>query len=131
MTETCAACKETFWATAPHRCESKAPDKADHGKTQWSLIPWGPMKEVAKVFAFGAKKYVPHGWKTVKDGEQRYKEAMARHALACLDGELHDAESGFHTAAHVISSALIVLAFQLGRGLADKAEGSPTSEAGR
>lgn len=63
------------------------------------------LLEIAKVSAFGAKKYSWGNWKFVENGKTRYGDAQMRHA--CLSHiESHDKESGLLHAAHEAWCAL-------------------------
>lgn len=90
--------------------------KLDDGKIQPYLMMYGfskALKAVAEVTTYGAKKYSPNGWASVRDPIPRYSNAKVRHML---DGvtELHDPESGLLHAAHEAWNALAVLEFMLG-----------------
>ena len=70
--------------------------KLDAGK----LLPWlcisgfaRSLTAVAEVTTKGARKYTPNGWASVSDGEARYMEAFARHALALARGETVDEDT--------------------------------------
>ena len=69
--------------------------KADAGKLRPTLVPVDLIRAVAEVRMYGNSKYPeggPDNWKQVEP--QRYKDALYRHGLAYLDGELVDVESG-------------------------------------
>lgn len=90
--------------------------KADEGKRQWHLLPWQPLESVLEVLEFGAKKYVEDGWRRVENGEQRYRDALMRHAVRLSeDLDAVDAETGFPEAAHVACNALFLLWFRAQR----------------
>ena len=91
--------------------------KLDAGKIQAALVLGGfakALEEVSKVGTFGAKKYSPNGWKSVKDGVNRYSDAMMRHWLAHQSGELIDADSGLSHLSQVAWNALAVLQLSMG-----------------
>lgn len=67
-----------------------------------------PLKEVAKVWAFGADKYQKHNWAYVDNAIDRYSNALLRHLL---EGETRDDESGLLHASHVAWNALARLHF--------------------
>jgi hypothetical protein len=48
------------------------------------------LEEIARVTTAGAAKYMPNGWKQVEDGEARYLDAAARHALEMTKGHILD-----------------------------------------
>ena len=81
--------------------------KYDSDKPMMDLIPPAAEMALARVLTFGANKYAPNSWQTVKDGERRYMAAAMRHINAHRGGEMFDDESGeLH-----LSHALTCLAF--------------------
>lgn len=102
-------------------CKSGSPDgvlsegvKHDGDKPMMGLLPWGPLREVAKVLTFGARKYAPNNWKKVTP-PSRYFDAALRHLAAYEEGEDDDEESGLSHLAHAASCLLIALWHQ-GKG---------------
>lgn len=90
--------------------------KADVGKNRLTLIMHGfanALLEVGKVGTFGAQKYTDNGWCEVRNGEQRYTDALYRHLLAEATNELVDEESGLLHSAHSAWNALARLELQL------------------
>ncbi len=84
------------------------PIKADAGKPRPSLIPPGPLLDIAAVMAFGAKKYDDHNW--LKGfPHSRIKDALDRHLLLHWSGEELDEESGLPHLAHA-GCCLLMLA---------------------
>lgn len=84
------------------------PIKADAGKPRPSLIPPGPLLDIAAVMAFGAEKYDDHNW--LKGFPQsRIKDALERHLLLHWSGEDIDEESGLPHLAHA-GCCLLMLA---------------------
>lgn len=69
-----------------------------------------PMLELCKVWEFGANKYSKSNWKGLKDGTDRYTNAMIRHLVDEVD-DLYDKESGYLHAAHIAFNALARLYF--------------------
>jgi len=65
------------------------------------------LGEVARVFAFGAKKYAAFDWKTTE--HYRYVDALYRHMADYLSGEDYDKETGLPHLAHAASNCLILL----------------------
>lgn len=90
--------------------------KDDAGKPRPTLV-FGTMAQalaaVTEVAEYGAKKYAPDNWLLVPDGLQRYSDALLRHALAALRGEVLDPESGLRHTAHMAWCALAVLELRL------------------
>lgn len=85
--------------------------KADAGKPPISLVPTAIIWEIAKVRAYGLKKYPEtgrDGWKEI--GEERIRDAMLRHILRYLDdpGGL-DEESGLMHLSHAATNIAFLL----------------------
>ena len=84
--------------------------KADAGKLQPSLLIGGmprAMLAVTAVLSYGAQKYAAHSWKGVDMA--RYEDALIRHQLARLRGEVNDDESGLSHLAHQACNNLFLL----------------------
>lgn len=83
---------------------------------------FGPsILEVAKVWAFGADKYEKSNWKLVKNGADRYTNALLRHLIAEEDNPI-DAESNLLHATHVAWNALARLWFILNKEVPNSVE---------
>lgn len=83
--------------------------KLDAGKRRPALVLGGfanALDAVTAVGTYGAKKYTDNGWRTVPNGIERYTEAMLRHWLKEVKGELHDPETELLHAAHLAWNAL-------------------------
>lgn len=92
--------------------------KLDGGKLQPWLMMSGfsnALREVARVTTVGARKYTPNGWMDVPNGELRYMEAYARHALELGAGELTDDDTGCRHKAQMIWNLLASLELELRR----------------
>jgi hypothetical protein len=85
-------------------------------KLRWDLLPLSLIKEVVKVFHFGARKYSPNSWQNLEDGYSRYKAAMFRHIEAFESGQPLDSESGLPHLAHAAWNALAMLHFSIHKG---------------
>lgn len=73
--------------------------KDSNGKLRYEYIPLGPLRELAKVYTYGATKYAPRNWqKGVPDDDAH--GALLRHVLAGMDGVEEDEESGCLHYAH-------------------------------
>lgn len=83
--------------------------KDDADKTDWSLMPWKELEDVAKVLTYGAKKYAPDNWKHVENHRDRYFSAAMRHVLAWREGELADPETGLPHLAHAVCCLLFLM----------------------
>ena len=82
--------------------------KADSGKIRPTLVPASLVKAVASVRMFGTRKYKdPDNWKKVEP--ERYKDALYRHWLAYLDGEIYDKESGLPHLWHLATNAAFLI----------------------
>ncbi len=69
--------------------------KFDGEKARLSLIDPSFINGIGGILTFGAKKYAADNWKALPPEEiYRYKDALFRHFMAYLDGELVDPESG-------------------------------------
>lgn len=78
-------------------CEilSKPKDSAKHddGKPRPTLVPTSLIRAVTAIREYGCQKYHdPDNWRKVEP--QRYRDALYRHWLAYLEGEVVDPESG-------------------------------------
>lgn len=86
--------------------------KLDGGKVLPSLT-LGGFPEALGIFAdiatYGATKYTRNGWQSVPDAERRYLDAMLRHLMAYLGGEMTDPESGKPHLGHVLWNVAAVL----------------------
>lgn len=84
--------------------------KHDEGKPPMSLLPYPALREIARVLAFGAKKYDPHNWRGGFKWS-RIADALLRHIGAWLEGEDLDPESGLNHLAHAGCCLLFLLTF--------------------
>ena len=67
--------------------------KADNGKPRPTLVPTSLIRAVTAIREYGCEKYRdPENWRKVEP--QRYRDALYRHWLAYLEGEVDDPESG-------------------------------------
>lgn len=92
--------------------------KFDSGKPRWSLMMQGcalALLGVARVLTFGAKKYAAHSWRSVENGEERYRDALYRHLHEIERGEAIDPESGESHWSHVITNAMFLEELRLTR----------------
>jgi hypothetical protein len=66
---------------------------------RYSLIPVGPLAELARVYGYGAQKYSDHNWR--KGYPYSWSlDALQRHIEAFRRGENLDQESGLSHLAH-------------------------------
>lgn len=90
--------------------------KHDHGKTQWGLLPVGPLEVVVRAAQVGVEKYGRDNWQYVENARERYSDAAERHFKAWQSGEMNDPESGVHHLGHAIFSQLVIIWFDLKDG---------------
>ena len=79
---------------------------------RFSLIPRGPLGEVARLYAFGATKYEAHNW-AKGYAWHLSAEALERHLALWLAGEDTDPESGCHHLASVVFHAFSLMEFSV------------------
>ena len=87
-------------------------EKLDNGKNRLGLVLGGfshALWLVGCVGTFGADKYTDNGWQQVKNGRNRYLDALLRHLFKVFMGEETDKESGLLHLAHVCWNALAIL----------------------
>ncbi len=89
--------------------------KHDKDKPRYGLIPVQALKQVARAFTHGAKKYSDWNWLKGTNWE-RYYSASRRHSEAFWDREDKDSDSGLHHLALAICCLLILLTYDL-RGI--------------
>lgn len=90
--------------------------KFDAGKPRWALLMRGFAQSLAalvRVLTFGANKYAAHSWRTVPNGEERYRDALYRHLAAIEAGEKCDPESGESHYAHAAFNILALHELEL------------------
>lgn len=84
--------------------------KGKEGKVKLSLVEPEFLIELAKVMEFGATKHGERSYqKDLIPSHQDYMDALYRHLLAILSGELIDKESGLYHHAHIAANAMIAL----------------------
>lgn len=91
--------------------------KFDAGKTEWDLLPLGPVEEVVKVLMHGREKYGRDNWQLVDNPIRRYYAAAQRHLAAFRRAwfdtrdpyDAIDAESHLHHLAHAACCILFLL----------------------
>lgn len=83
--------------------------KQPTGKTEWRLLPWRELEEVARVLMHGNTKYRENDWQLVDGKREKYFDAAMRHLTAWWGGESIDPESGLSHLAHAACCLLILL----------------------
>lgn len=97
--------------TIPTKKEEAGGVKYDDGKVDFSLLPMGPLEDVAKVWTFGKQKY--NAWNWTKGFKYlRVYSAALRHIFASMRGEDTDPESKLPHLAHAICCLMMLLEFQ-------------------
>jgi len=88
--------------------------KLDDGKLLANILQQFPRALIAvlEVATFGAEKYTRGGWQDVKNGVERYSDAMMRHYLK-EPIEDKDPDSGFPHEYHLAWNALARLELML------------------
>ena len=84
--------------------------KADQGKIDYTyLLKDLPLsvEEVTKVLMYGAKKYTRSNYSLIES--ERYEAAFFRHAMAYLQGEQLDPETGYHHLAHATCCLMFLI----------------------
>lgn len=84
--------------------------KFDKGKLRYTLLLQDlprAVKEVTEVLEFGAQKYARMNFEKIES--HRYDEAMVRHLMAYLAGEVNDSESGKQHLSHLVCCALFLI----------------------
>lgn len=98
--------------------------KYDQDKLQYTLIPPHALAEVARNLTIGLKKYKERdNWKKVANAEQRYLDALYRHAEAHRRGEIYDPDSSVPDMPHLAAvavNAMFLLEFMLNPELKEK-----------
>ena len=100
--------------------------KYDAGKTPYALFAFNALEEVGKVYAMGAEKYSPDGWRSNGGmGYRRLISAGCRHFFAWIRGEDTDPESGLSHLAHAAWNILALLEYHLTEnGIDDRWKGN-------
>lgn len=94
----------------PVQNDEKITRAAADRKVPLRLLPRWSVVAMARAFEFGALKYKKDNWKNArKDPEAkfRYAEAVVRHALAIIDGEDFDPDSGLPHWCGILASGAI------------------------
>lgn len=82
--------------------------KENLGKPPLALLDRYALEEIAKVLAFGAKKYHAHSYREGID-YSKLLDASLRHIFAFVDGEDLDPESGLLHLAHAACNLLFMM----------------------
>lgn len=94
--------------------------KYDAQKARTDLLSTLAMEEIAKVLAYGAKKYAADNWRLGMSW-RRLLGAAIRHIFAFLRGEDYDSETGLSHLAHAGCCIMFLLEYQCtGNGTDDR-----------
>lgn len=105
------------------KTKSNEADKFDDDKIPVELLSTVALNEIAKVLAFGAKKYDSHNWRKGMS-HSRLLGASLRHIFAYLGGEDKDPESGLNHLAHAGCCIMFLLEYiKLDLGTDDRYKG--------
>ena len=92
----------------------------DEGKPEFHLLPSDALRELGRVYTFGAKKYAPYNWERGMLWSRCFN-SLLRHLYAYWDGQKYDEETGLHHMAHVAWNAIALLVYSLrGIGIDDR-----------
>lgn len=80
--------------------------KGDIGKTNWDLMVWEVLEEVAEILTQGAAEYGTDNWKKVEPW--RYRAALQRHYSDYKLRGPEDKKSGKGHMAHIICNAMFL-----------------------
>lgn len=115
--KSCEICAQIKFQTDCHECPNQrpAPDfskytaaKHDTGKPRPTLVPPSLIRAVAAIRGYGAMKYKSDdNWMSVEP--QRYRDALYRHWLAYLEGEVDDPESGLPHLWHIATNVAFLI----------------------
>lgn len=93
----------------------------------YSMLPWQQLREVAKVYSFGAEKYEPYNWCRGYDWSLSFS-SLIRHAEQFWSGQDIDEESGLPHLAHAVFHCLALLYFMENHQDLDDRHIPPTEE---
>jgi len=85
-------------------------NKFDDGKLRYDLIPVFPLRELARVYTIGAKKYADRNWELGLK-YSRILGALMRHLEAYRGGEDIDPEGGQHHLSSVAWCAFALIEY--------------------
>lgn len=85
--------------------------KADAGKVRFDLLPPEPVRGVAEVLTFGARKYAERNWEKGMDWSRPFG-ALQRHLWAWWEGEDRDPETGYPHLWHAATNIFFLIAYQ-------------------
>lgn len=90
---------------------SKGGVKADAGKIRFDLLPPEPVRGVAEVLTYGARKYADRNWEKGMDWSRPFG-ATIRHLWAWWEGEDRDPETGYSHLWHAATNIFFLIVYQ-------------------
>lgn len=99
------------------------------GKPRYDLIPTGPLKRLAELYARGADKYGDCNWQLANSPEelQRFKGSAFRHFISFLDNE-QDEDHAIATVWNIFAILFIEEKLGVSRAQAPTALGYPPND---
>ena len=85
--------------------------KLDDGKPRLDLIPSIPLMELAKLYAYGARKYSDHRWREGMDWS-RIIASLFRHLVKYNGGEDIDPDTGLSHATAIAWNAFALIEYE-------------------
>lgn len=72
----------------------------------------GPFKralmKITEHIEFGIRKYQPQGWRLQENGIARYRNALYRHVLEYMDGNMIDVDRREHLSAIAVNAMILL-----------------------
>jgi hypothetical protein len=90
------------------------------GKLHWEYFPFNEAKDVVRVFEYGVKKYGSPFTYRAGIPEPELLAAIVRHAVAMLNGNSIDEESGLPHAAHICANGLMLMSEKTSQRLIER-----------
>ena len=82
------------------------------GKVRHDLVPSYPIRELAKIYTYGCKKYDEDNWRKGLRWRKDVIGSLKRHLDSWIRGEQNDDESGLHHLAHVLWNTCTLMEYQ-------------------
>jgi hypothetical protein len=103
--------------------------KYDDAKAPLALLPPEALEEIAKVLAFGSRKYSAWNWTKGFKWSRLYSSTL-RHLFAHMKGENIDPETGLSHLAHVGANVLFLIYHEVHKVGEDDRHLRPTAPKG-
>jgi len=82
-------------------------EKDDNNKLKIELVSIGILSELAKIRAYGIKKYDADSWRAID--KSRLYAALMRHIIAWREGEMYDKESKMPHLSHALCNMMFLM----------------------